>query len=198
MLTRRTLLAALSASIASRPGIARAELANLRQLLARRRMVRRFRSDPVADEVVERLLDAATRAPSAGNRQPWAFVVVRNPKKRKELGRAALGQMWLADAPVSIVACADRPRSRQRYGERGDRYALIDTAFASLLLLLAVTEEGLGACFVGAFDDAEVARLLKLPSDVQPLAIIPVGHPAETPKPASRRRLADVVHRESW
>lgn len=161
-------------------------------------MVRRFKSDPVSDATVRRLIDAATRAPSAGHTEPWAFVVVRDAKRRARLGRAAFGQTWLARAPVAIVACADLSRSRRRYGERGERYAVVDTAFASLLLLLAVAESGLGACFVGAFDDREVRRILALPDDVQPLAVIPVGHPDEKPAAQKRRPLRQVVHRERW
>ncbi len=97
-----------------------------------------------------------------------------------------------------IAACADRPRSRARYGARGDRYALIDTAFASLLILLQVVEEGLGACFVGAFDDARVAEILGLPSAVQPVALIPVGRPAERPGPMPVRPPRAVRHDERW
>jgi nitroreductase len=137
------------------------------------------------------------RAPSAGNTQPWAFVVVRDAARRRKLGRAAIGQMWLSDAPLVLVPCADPSRARQ-YGDRAHRYARIDTAFASLLLLLAVAEEGLGACFVGAFNDAEVARLLRLPADVQPLALIPIGHPAERPAPQPLRDPSAAVHRERW
>jgi nitroreductase len=161
-------------------------------------MVRRFRPDPVGEQVVSRLLDAATRAPSAGHTEPWAFVVVRDEATRAALGRAALGQLWLSAAPVSIVTCADLSRSRLRYGERGERYAWIDGAFASLLLLLAVVEEGLGACFVGAFEDAEVRRLLRLPVHVQPLAIIPVGYAAEHPRKRRRRPLEQLLHHERW
>ena len=113
-------------------------------------------------------------------------------------GEAAAGQMWLADAPVSVVACADPARSRGRYGDRAARYALIDTSFACMLLLLEVTERDLGACFVGAFDDARVRSLLELPPDVQPLAVIPIGHPAETPKALERRPAASVIHSERW
>lgn len=160
-------------------------------------MVRRYLPEPVSDARVERLLRTATRAPSAGNTQPWAFVVVRESATRQKLGKAAFGQMWLADAPVVVVACADVSRA-SRYRDRAERYARIDAAFASLLLLLAVTEEGLGACFVGAFDDAKVARLLKLPSRVLPLALIPIGHPAESPGPQPRRPLRDAIHRERW
>jgi nitroreductase len=161
-------------------------------------MVLRFRPDPVGDDVVRRLIDTATRAPSAGHLQPWGFVVVRDPQTRRQLGEAAFGQVWLAEAPVSVVACADPARARPRYHERADRYAIVDTAFASMLLLLAVTDMGLGACFVGAFDDARVRQILKIPSDVQPLAVVPIGHPAETPEPKRRRATASTIHHERW
>jgi len=170
----------------------------LDSLLRQRRMVRKFRADPVDEATVARLIATATRAPSAGHTEPWAFVVVRDPERRRALARAALDQGFVAEAPVVIVACAELARSRARYGQRGDRYATIDTAFASLLLLLDVTEQRLGACFVGAFDDAEVTRLLGLPEDVQPLALIPVGWPAESPGARKRRPLVEVLHHERW
>jgi nitroreductase len=114
------------------------------------------------------------------------------------LAAACLGQRFVAEAPVAIVACTDVDRSRARYRARGERYAIIDGAFAALCLLLAVAEEGLGACFVGAFDDAEVARLLGLPAHVRPLAVIPIGHPAERPSPLPLRGSRDVTHTERW
>jgi nitroreductase len=197
-LSRRTFMGGLALALAELPRPARAETCSLDPLLRRRRMVRRFRSTPVTDAQVQRLLDAATRAPSAGHTEPWAFLVVRNPKLRAQLGRAAFGQTWLVEAPVSIVPCADIARARRRYGERGERYALIDTAFASMHLLLAVAAEGLGACFVGAFDDVEVKRLLRLPAALLPLAVIPVGYPAEKPGSQKRRSLSDIVHAEYW
>ena len=198
-MTRRNVLAGMTLA-AAWPGslVAAAECRDFDYLLGRRRMVRKFRSRPVGDDVVRRLIDMATRAPSAGNLQPWAFVVVRDAQRRRQLGAAAYGQTWLADAPVSIVACADPRRSRPRYGDRGDRYAVIDTAFASLTLLLGVTDAGLGACFVGAFDDERVRQILSLPAAVQPLAVIPLGYPAESPGPLRRRPLAEVVHNETW
>jgi nitroreductase len=196
--TRRHVLAAGLAVLGSAPPRARAAADALDRLLARRRMVRRFTPEPVSDAAVNRLLAAAVRAPSAGHTQPWAFVVVREAARRRALGEAALAQRWLADAPVAVVACADVARSRARYGRRAERYAVVDTAFASLLLLLQVVEEGLGACFVGAFDDAAVVDLLSLPRDVQPLAIIPVGHAAETPRPHAIRPVRSVRHDERW
>lgn len=161
-------------------------------------MIRRFRSDPVSDATVNRLIATATRAPSAGHTEPWAFVAVRDARTRSELGRAAFGQMFVAESPLVVVACADLSRSRAQYGERGNRYGIIDASFASLLLLLAVVDEGLGACFVGAFEDAAVSRLLRLPADVQPIAIIPIGMPAESPPARKRRPVTAVLHRERW
>jgi nitroreductase len=198
-ITRRRLLggAAASALAAVAPG-ASAEERCLARLLDRRRMVRRFTQAPVDDATIERLLTAARRAPSAGDTEPWAFVVVRAPERRRALAEAALGQQFVATAPALIVACADTRRARPRYRERAVRYGWIDVAFASLLLLLAAAEAGLGACFVGAFEDDEVTRLLRLPDGVLPVALIPVGHPAESPRGRKRRPASEVVHRERW
>jgi nitroreductase len=198
MLTRRAVLctAALT-TIAGRAAQAENEGA-LNSLLRRRRMVRRFRSTPVGKAKVRRLLQVAMRAPSAGHTEPWEFVVVRDETMRKALGRAAFGQMFVAEAPVIIVVCADLRRSQPQYGDRSERYGFIDTAFASLLLLLAVVEEGLGACFVGAFNDAKVSQLLGLPGEVRPVALIPVGYPAKTPPSQKLRPLREMVHEERW
>ena len=171
---------------------------SLEDLLRRRRMVRRYRTDPVPEALVRDLIAAANRAPSAGHTQPWAFVVVRDEERRRALARAALEQMFVADASVVLVACAELERSRARYGARGDQYALIDTAFASLLLLLAVAERGLGACLVGPFHAAGVSGILGLPREVKPVAVIPIGWPAESPAPMKLRPPRDVVHAERW
>jgi nitroreductase len=170
----------------------------LDQILARRRMIRKFRPDPVSDGVVRRIVRAAMRAPSAGHTQPWNYVVVRDAAIRRRLARAALAQMFVAEAPVVIVPCADRARSRSRYGREGDHYAVVDTAFSSLLLLLAVVEEGLGACFVGAFYEEQVSRILDLPETVRPLAVVPVGVPDEQPGRLPLRPLEEVLHFGHW
>lgn len=198
LLTRRELLYAGGALAAITPRAVQPERCSFEGLLDQRRMIRRFKPEPVGDRLIRRLLRAARRAPSAGHTQPWVFVVVRDRRRRERLARAALGQMFIAQAPVVIVAGADQSRSRARYGSRGDRYALIDASFASMLLLLAATEQGLGACFVGAFDDADVARILRLPDDVLPLAVIPVGYPAENPSPLELRPADDVIRFERW
>lgn len=197
-LSRRALLRGAAAVLTLAPAAGAAPEPCLDRLLRRRRMVRRFGPEPVPDATVRRLVSAALRAPSAGHTQPWSFVVVRDRARREALARAAHEQMFVADAPLTIVACADLSRSRARYGTRGDRYGLVATAFASLCLLLAAVEEGLGACFVGAFRDAEVRTLLGLPDHVQPLAIIPIGHPRESPSAQRLRAPGEVMHEERW
>lgn len=162
-----------------------------------RRSVRQFKPIPVPDCDLEVMLKAAVQAPSAGNRQPWRFLVVRNPGLRQELSRAARGQAFIAAAPVVIVVVADLPRTASRYGERGTQlYALQDTAAAIQNLLLTAVALGYGTCWVGAFEEEQAAAVLALPPDQRPVAMVAVGIPAgELPGPAPRRPLEEVVER---
>jgi len=166
------------------------------QVLESRYSVRDFDKErDVSPEIVTKALEAAIRAPSAGNCQPWYFFVVRDQQVKRALAHAALGQWFLSDAPVVIVVCAEPLRSAQRYGERGRAlYCLQDTAAATEHLLLAATALGLGACWVGAFDEEEAARALGLPSTLRPVAIVPLGYRAGRPSaPSGRRRIEDVT-----
>ncbi len=165
------------------------------QVLESRRSIRDF--DPAADvppETVERIVQAALRAPSAGNRQPWHFYIVRDAEARRGLAAAAYGQEFIAVAPVAIVVCADAEQSAQRYGQRGrDLYCLQDTAAAVEHILLAAVASGLGACWVGAFDERRAARVLNLPHRHRPVAILPIGKPAGGPGMRTSRRSLQAV-----
>lgn len=164
-----------------------------------RRSVRAFKSDDVPDDVVEKLVDAARWAPSAGNIQPWEFVVVRKREIKRRLAEAALGQYFIEEAPVVIVVCADERRSSMGYGLRGRTlYCIQDTAAAIQNMLLAAHSLGLGACWVGAFREDGVREALKTPADVRPVAIIPIGYPAERPSPRSRRPISQIIHYETF
>jgi nitroreductase len=155
------------------------------QVLEDRHSVRSFEAAEVPAAAVDRLLEAAIRAPSAGNRQPWHFYVVRDPAARQGLAAAAYGQRFISEAPVVIVVCADAEQSAGRYGQRGrELYCLQDTAAATEHILLAAVALGLGGCWVGAFDEHEAARVLNLPRHHRPVAIVPIGKP--TARPASR------------
>jgi len=164
-----------------------------------RRSVRSYLSSAVSDSELEELLELATWAPSAGNLQPWEFVVVREERVKERLAEEALHQWWIAEAPVVVVACANERRSSSIYGARGRTlYCLCDGSAAVEILLLAVHSRGLGSCWVGAFHDEGVSRLLGLPGGVRPVAILPIGRPAEKPSPPPRRPLREVVHFERF
>jgi len=166
------------------------------ELIRRRHSVREYDSDAsVSPEQVKRILEAAIEAPSAGNRQPWHFVVVRDRAVRQGLVRAAYGQEFLAQAPVVIAVCSDPARSAARYGHRGSSlYCSQDTAAATEHILLAATALGLGSCWVGAFDEATAARVLGLPKRLRPVALVAIGHPmAPSSRRTDRRPLDKVV-----
>lgn len=165
------------------------------QVIEERHSVRDFDIQrDVPPEMIERILKAAIRAPSAGNCQPWHFVVIRSKQTKNLLAEAAYGQWFIADAPVVIVVCAEPARSAWRYGNRGVQlYCLQDTAAATEHILLAATALGLGACWVGAFDERAASKALNLSTDLRPVAIIPIGYPAAGAYRTPRRSLQEVV-----
>ncbi|MEM2386238.1 MAG: nitroreductase family protein [Candidatus Bathyarchaeia archaeon] len=164
-----------------------------------RRSIRAFLETDVPYEMVEKLIEAARWAPSAGNIQPWEFIIVRNPETKRRLVEAALGQSFIEEAPVVIVVCADEERSARGYGIRGRTlYCIQDTAAAIQNIHLAAHALGLGTCWVGAFREEDARKILEIPEGVRPVAIIPVGYPAESPFPRSRRPLKQIIHYEKF
>ena len=164
-----------------------------------RRSIRLFKSQDVPAESVEKLIDAARWAPSAGNIQPWDFIIVRKPEIKRELAEAALGQTFIEEAPVVIVVCANENRSSQGYGVRGKTlYCIQDTAAAIQNIHLTAYSLGLGTCWIGAFREEKARETLKIPHGIRPVAIIPVGYPAESPSPRSRRPISQIVHYETF
>jgi len=167
----------------------------LLELMKGRRSIRAFDPDKdVSPEVVDRLLEAAVWAPSAGNVEPWRFVVVRDQVLRRALARAAYGQSFVGEAPVVIAVAADLDRAAQAYRDRGrELYAVQDTAAAIQNILLLAHAMGYGTCWVGAFNEREAAEALRLEPGLRPVALIPLGVPAEVPGPPPRRPLREVV-----
>jgi len=164
-----------------------------------RRSIRAFTNEEVSEEEVKKLIDAARQAPSAGNIQPWEFIIMRNPQRKRRLTVAALDQTFIEEAPVVIVVCANEARSGRGYGARGvTLYCLQDTAAATQNMLLAACALGLGTCWVGAFNEEEVRKVVNVPREIRPVAIVPVGHPAEKPRSAPKRSITEIVHYETF
>jgi nitroreductase len=164
-----------------------------------RRSVRAFQDKDVPQEIVEKLIDAARWAPSAGNIQPWEFIIIRKPGTKRRLAQAALDQTFIEEAPLVIVVCANENRSSRGYGVRGETlYCIQDTAAAIQNIHLLAYSLGLGTCWVGAFREEEARKILKTSLGVRPVALIPVGYPAESPSPPSRRSLRQIIHHETF
>ncbi|MCX8182036.1 MAG: nitroreductase family protein [Candidatus Methanomethyliaceae archaeon] len=169
------------------------------QCIEKRRSVRSFRDVPIPEEDLIKILKAGIQAPSAGNIQPWRFIVTTKEDLKMKLAEAALGQYWMVEAGVIITVCAVEDESATYYGTRGrSLYCIQDTAAAVENILLASTALGYGSCWVGAFDEMEVRKTLSIPRDVRPVALIPIGAPAETPEARSRKDLRQVVYHETY
>ena len=164
-----------------------------------RRSIGAFKKQDVPEKMVETLIEAARWAPSAGNIQPWEFVIVRKPAVKKKLAQAALNEAFVEEAPAVIVVCADEKRASMGYGIRGRTlYCIQDTAAATQNILLTAYSLGLGACWIGAFNEDEAKEALNAPEGVRPVAIIPVGYPNETPPQRGRRFINQIVHHEGF
>jgi nitroreductase len=148
------------------------------QVFKKRHSVRNFDSKKdVSNDLIEKIIGAAKTAPSAGGLYPTDFIIVRDQKTKEQIAKAALRQDFVAQAPVVIVVVSDVEKTASYYGERGrNLYVIQDAAAATENLILAATALGLGTCWVGAFDEEEVRKILKLKRDFRPLAIIPVGY----------------------
>jgi len=171
----------------------------LSKIIKKRRSVRKYINKEVPDKVLEWVFDAARHAPSTGNYQPWEFIVVRNEDTKKELVSASYNQNWMLEAPVLIVACINMRLAAAVYGERGARLYGIQSVAAAIenILLMAEALE-LGTCWVGAFSEVVVARLLGCPEYVRPCAIVTLGYPAEEPKMPPRQSIQEFVHIENF
>ena len=197
----------------------------LGEVVRRRRMVRAFTDEPVDPALVDRLLDMARRAPSAGNSQGWHFVVLEGPEQTARFWDVTLpperraGFRWpgLLAAPVIVVPLADAAAYVERYAEPDKAtsglgagadtwpvpYWVVDTAFATMTLLHGVVDAGLGALFFGIFrNESELLAELGVPEGIRPIGAVAIGHPAPDEPGRSadrpRRPAADVVHRGGW
>ena len=163
----------------------------------RRFSVRSFQSTAVEDAKLQAILKAANSAPSAGNLQAFEIVVIRDAGRKRQVAKAALDQSFIAQAPLALVFLANPDRNRAKYGSRGaELYSVQDTTIACTYAQLAATAAGLGTCWVGAFDEGQVREIVGAPSAWRPVAILPVGVPAEAAGVRERRALGDLVHEE--
>ncbi len=142
-----------------------------------RRSVRAFAAKAIPADVMTRMRQSLRLAPSACNIQPWHFIVVTDAALRRELAQAAKGQKWLADAPVVVVGCGFPEQAYKHMGGHGNSID-IDVAIALDHLSLAAVADGLGTCWIGAFDETKVKSLLGIPEEAKVVAMMPLGYPS--------------------
>jgi len=166
--------------------------ASVMALMKERRSVRLYRPDPVPDVIVEQLLEAGRWAPSASNRQPWTFIVVRDQAILQQVAEHAAYYFvrWahVAEAPLLIVLCGDRKSRVYR------QFLHEDIGLAGGQIMLEAKALGLGTCWIGGLDRKAMAGILKLPGHLEIVGLLTVGYPAREPRPTPRRPLADIVH----
>jgi len=163
-----------------------------------RRSIRAFKPDPLDDSIVNEALRMANLAPSAGNLQARDFIVVKDAGTKSNLAKAAYDQDFVSAAPVVIVFCANLQRIGH-YGQRGRTlYCIQDTAAAIENMILFLHGKGIGSVWVGAFDEEKARKALLVPSESRPVALVPIGYPAEKGTKTGRIPLDQIVHREKW
>ncbi len=155
-----------------------------------RRSIRAYKKDSVADDKLDRILNAARLAPTAANKQPLSLIVIKNDEIKQKL-KDAYSQEWFFTAPVIICACALPDIAWKR--NDGKAYVDVDVAIAMDHLILAASAEGLGTCWIAAFKPKVVKEILNLPDNVEPLILTPLGYPQSIPEPTFRKPLEEMV-----
>ncbi len=163
---------------------------NVFEAIKTRRSIRKYEQTPVPEEKLKKILEAARLAPSAGNRQPWGFVVVRDAERKKALAEAANNQAFLADAAL-IVAAVGNPETSKKWCEK-------DVMIAVEHLALSAAALGYGTCWIGAFNEARVKSLLGIPGRLNVVALLPIGVPDETPPTKPRKEFSQIFFEEKY
>jgi nitroreductase len=167
------------------------------ELIKKRKSVRKYKSDPIPDDVLNRILEAGRIAPSAKNIQPWRFIVIKDPELKKKIGKASRDQTWIADADVILVGCI---LEKIAWGRLGGYMSSgpVDLAIALEHMILAAANEGLGTCWIGAFVEKDVKSILQVPDDVKIIALTPIGYPAEEPEDRGRKELKEIISYDTF
>jgi nitroreductase len=166
------------------------------ELIACRYSVRAYKPDPVEDAKLQRVLEAARLAPTACNRQPFQIIVAHTQGRKAELSRIS-NQAWIFDAPLLLCAVGV-PREGWVRSEDKRRYLDVDVAIVMDHLILEAANQGLGACWIAAFNAKAAREVLRLPDEVEPLIFTPLGYPADAPGIKERKPLENLVRYEHW
>ena len=165
----------------------------------KRRSIKKYKQNPIEEEKIGMIIEAAKFAPSSGNLQNWQFILVKDPAKRLKIAELCNNQMWMAQAPLHIVICAEQSRMQRMFGETGEKfYSIQNCACAAENMMLCATDLGLGSCFVSAFDYAPLAELLDVPESASIQVVLTIGIPDENPGAPIRYQVPELCFFESY
>ncbi|MDD5772314.1 MAG: nitroreductase family protein [bacterium] len=164
---------------------------NFHELVKHRYSVRSYKSQPVEENKLEKILEAARFAPTAANFQAFRLIVIKTEHNKQGL-RRIYDRDWFVQAPILICACGIPSKSWVR--KDGKNYNDVDVAIVMDHLILAATEEGLGTCWIGAFDPIAAKEVLALPKEFEPVAFTPLGYPNDQPNDKKRKSMAEIVN----
>lgn len=165
------------------------------ELAKQRYSVRAYKSNPVEEDKLQQVLEAARLAPTASNRQPFQFIVIHTAGKEEEVSRI-YHRPWFVQAPIVICACGIPDQAWVK--SDGKNYCDVDVTIAMDHLILAAADLGLGTCWIAAFDPVAAREILGLPDEVQPIAFTPLGYPNDQPKDKMRKSIGELVRYEHW
>jgi nitroreductase len=168
---------------------------NVFEAIKRRRSIRAFEDKPIEEDKLLRVLEAGRLAPSAKNRQEWRYVLVRDKELRRKLAVACNNQYFIAEAPVVIVGCATMTDYVLTCGQPA---YTIDLTISMDHMSLQAVEEGLGTCWIGAFQEEEVKKLLNVPPEMRVVEVMPLGYPKFQPEPKPRMGLDEIVSYDEY
>ncbi len=151
--------------------------------ILKRRSIRRYRSEPIPEEVLRNILEAGRLAPSADNLQPWHFIVVTDSRIKERLSTGRWNS-FIKDSAVTVVGC----------GYADNEWSTVDVTIALENMVIAAEAQGVGSCWIGDFEPEEVKTLLKIPDNLKIIALVSFGYPGEKPNPSDKKSLEEIVH----
>ena len=156
---------------------------SLLDVIFRRRSIRRYESEAVPDEVLKNILEAGRLAPSGDNLQPWHFIVITDPEIKRRLSTGTW-RRFIKDSAFTIAGC----------GDKNSKWSTVDVAIALENMVLAAEAQGVGSCWIGAFEEADIKQLLAIPDNLKVVALVSFGYPAEKPSPRNKKTIDEIIH----
>lgn len=167
----------------------------LYDILNKRQSIRAYKNEPLPEDKLHKVLEAARLAQSASNRQPWRFIIIQNEENKKKIAELCRGGKWVADASVVLAGVAVDTDYRMGNGRSASD---IDLSIALTQISLAAVDQSLGTCWIGSFKYDEAMELLKIPKENILVGFMTLGYPDESPSPKPRKSMEEITFREFW